>query len=50
MAEARIKGKFNHSIGEMLDVKERQKLLNFLAKWSRKTGIYTGVTNTAEVV
>ena len=45
-----IKGKFNHSIGEMLDVKERQKLLNFLAKWSRKTGIYTGVTNTAEVV
>lgn len=44
-----IKGKFNHSIGEMLDVKERQKLLNFLAKWSRKTGIDTGVTNTAEV-
>ena len=45
-----IKGKFNHSIGEMLDVKERQQLLSFLAKWSRKTGIYTGVTNTAEVV
>lgn len=44
-----IKGKFNHSIGEMLDVKERQKLLRFLTKWSRKTGIETGVTNATEV-
>lgn len=44
-----IRGKFNHSIVEMLDVKERQKLLNFLALWSKKTGIDTGVTNTAEV-
>lgn len=44
-----IKGKFNHSIVEMLDVKERQKLLSFLARWSEKTGIDTGVTNTAEV-
>lgn len=44
-----IRGKFNHSIVEMLDVKERQKLLNFLARWSKKTGIDTGVTNTAEV-
>ncbi len=44
-----IKGKFNHSITQMLDVKERQQLLRFLARWTMKTGIDNGVVDVAEV-